>query len=164
MKKILTVTVFILAISLSAFAQKADDAKDALAVVNKMFAEMANHNPASIAALFTKESNLTAIIRKKDGKNTIAAFTGEAFSKSFTERKNEIREDMYAPETKVFGDLALVYGRYVFFVDGKISHCGVNAFHLVRTDAGWKIANASSTIDPTDCTEKEKKRKADPAK
>ena len=164
MKKLLTIIVIVLAISMSAFAQKADDARDALAVVNKMFAEMANHNPAAIAALYTKDSNLTAIIRRKDGKNTIAAFTGEAFSKNFAEKKNEIREDMYAPETKVFGDLALVYGRYVFFVDGKISHCGVNAFHLVRTDAGWKVANASSTIDPTDCTAQEKKRKADPAK
>lgn len=164
MKKNLIITLFILAISISTFAQKADDAKDALAVVNKMFTEMANHNPAAIAALYTKDSNLTAIIRRKDGKNAIVAFTGEAFSKNFAEKKNEIREDMYAPETKVFGDLAVVYGRYVFFVDGKISHCGVNAFHLVRTDAGWKIANASSTIDPTSCTEFEKKRTVNSAK
>ena len=164
MKKILTIIIFTLSISISVFAQKTDDAKDAWAVVDKMFAEMANHNPAAIAGLYTKDSNLTAIIRKKDGTNAIAAFTGEAFSKNFAEKKGEIKEDMYAPEVKVYGDLALIFGRYVFFINGKISHCGVNAFHLVKTDAGWKIANASSTIDPTACTEDEKKRTVEPVK
>jgi len=156
MKKLFLIISIITLTAVAAFAQKTDDAKDVLAVVNKMFAEMANHNPAAIAELYTKDSNLTAIIRKKDGKNAFAAFTGEAFSKNFAEKKGEIKEDMYAPEVKLYGDLALVFGRYVFYVDGKLSHCGVNAFHLVRTDAGWRIANASSTIDATACTEQEK--------
>ncbi len=159
MKKILVAIIFTLSISIAVSAQKTDDAKDALAVVNKMFAEMANHNPAAIAELYTKDSNLTAIIRKKDGKNAFAAFTGEAFSKNFAQKKGEIKEDMYAPEIKLYGDLALIFGRYVFYVDGKLAHCGVNAFHLVRTDTGWKIANASSTIDATACTEQEKAMK-----
>ncbi len=155
MKKIILSVIFTLVISVSAFAQKTDDAKDAIAVVNKMFAEMASHNPAAIAALYTKDSNLTAVIKRKDGKTAIAAFTGEAFSKNFIEKKNEIKEEMYEQKTLVDGDLALVWGRYVFFVDGKISHCGLNSFHLVRTETGWRIANASSTIDATGCTAKE---------
>lgn len=159
MKKTALIFLIIAIFTISAFAQKADDSKDALAVVNKMFAEMANHNPAAIAELYTKDSNLTAIIKRKDGKNTIVAFTGEAFSKNFAEKKSEIKEDMYAPEVKIFGDLALIWGRYVFFIDGKVAHCGVNAFHLVRTDAGWRIANASSTIDAQGCTEQEKAMK-----
>lgn len=160
MKKILTVTFLTLAVSISAFAQKADDKKDVLAVVDKMFAEMANHNPAAIAALFATNSNLAAIIKTKDGKTVVQSFTGEAFSKNFAEKKGEIKEDMYEHKTLIDGDLAMVWGRYVFFVDGKISHCGLNSFHLVRTETGWKIANASSTIDATGCNEKEKAMKA----
>lgn len=157
MNRIITAIVFTLLISISVSAQKADDSKDALAVINTMFTEMANYNPAAIAALYTKDSNLTAVIKTKAGKTVIEAFTGEAFSKNFAEKKGEIKENMYAPEVKVYGDLALVYGRYVFSVNKNISHCGVNAFHLVRTETGWKIANASSTIDPTSCTAEEKK-------
>lgn len=155
MKKITFLFVLLTAISVSAFAQSSDE-KDALAVVNTMFTEMANHNPPAISALWTKEAMLTAIVRGKEGKSRIVSLTSEAFSKNFSEKKNEIRELMYAPETKVDGDLALVSGRYVFFVDGKISHCGINAFHVVRTESGWKIAGASSTIDPTNCTTEEK--------
>ena len=121
-----------------------------------MFAEMANHNPSAIADLWTKDSNLTAIIKRKDGKTALATFTGETFSKNFAEKKGEIKEDMY--EQKIFadGDLAMVWGRYVFFIDGKISHCGLNSFHLVKTETSWRIANASSTIDATGYTKGEK--------
>lgn len=159
MRKLLFILTLLVLVSISAVAQKSDDKQSVLAVVDKMFDEMANYNPAAIAALYTKDSNLTAIIRRKDGKNTIMAFTGEAFSKNFAEKKNEIKEEMYAPKVEIDGDLAMVWGRYVFFVDGKIAHCGVNAFHLVKTDEGWKIDNASSTIDPTSCTKKEKEMK-----
>lgn len=164
MKKFTLSVIFMLAISVSAFAQKADDAKDALAVINKLFAEMANHNPAAIVELWTKDSNLTAVIKRKDGKTAITSFSSEAFSKNFAEKKNEIKEDMYEMKTFVDGEIAMVWGRYVFFIDGKISHCGLNTFDLVKTETGWKIANASSTIDANACTEKEKKRKVSSTK
>lgn len=164
MKKITLSIIFTLAISVSAFAQKSDDAKDALAVVNKMFAEMANHNPAAIADVWTKESNLTAVIKRKDGTTAIVNFTGEKFSQNFAEKKGEIKEDMYDQKTFVDGDIAMVWGRYVFFVDGKISHCGLNTFQLVKADSVWKIANAASTIDAGGCTEKERKRKFEAGK
>ena len=160
MKKILTVMIFTLAISISAIAQKSDDSKDALAVVNKLFDMMAAHNPAEIVALHTADAQLVAVMKNKEGKSVTRTFKAEDFSKNFAEKKAEILEDMYAPKVEIFGDLAQVWGRYVFFVGGKISHCGVNAFHLVRTDAGWKIAGASTTMEPQGCTEQEKAMKA----
>ena len=160
MKKILVAVIFTLAISVSAFAQKADDSKDALAVVNKLWEAMTAHKPADIVALHTAEAQLVAIIKNKEGKSVIRTLKAEEFAKGFAEKKGEILEDMYAPKVETSGDFAQVYGRYVFFVDGKVSHCGVNAFHLVRTDAGWKIAGAASTIDRQACTEEEKLRKA----
>ena len=159
MKKILTVMIFTLAISISAIAQKPDDSKDALAVVNKLFEMMAAHNPAEIVALHTPEAQLVAVMKNKEGKSVTRTFKAEDFSKNFAVKKAEILEDMYAPKVEIFGDFAQVWGRYVFFVGGKISHCGVNAFHLVRTDAGWRIAGAASTMEPQGCTEQEKAMK-----
>ncbi|MBK8151101.1 MAG: nuclear transport factor 2 family protein [Acidobacteria bacterium] len=152
---IVLVTIGLLG-SLGAFAQKSDDSKDALAVVNKMFDEMANHDPAAIAGLWTKDSNLAAVVTRRDGKKQYVSFSGEVFSKNFAEKKGEIKEEMYAPKVEVDGDIALVYGRYVFFTDGKLSHCGLNAFQLIRTDGVWKIANAVSSMEPNGCTKKEK--------
>ena len=163
-KKLLSILVFSFIISASAFAQKSGDEKAAMQIVNTMFAEMTNHNPPAIAALFTPEATLTAIIKNKENKSVVRILTGEAFSKNFAENRGPIREDMYAPEVKIFGDLAMVWGRYVFFSNGKIAHCGVNSFHLVRTDAGWKIASISSTMEPQGCSDQEKSRKAEATK
>jgi hypothetical protein len=160
MKKILTAFIFIVSISISASAQKADDSRDALAVVNKLFEMMAAHKPADIVALHTAEAQLVAIMKNKEGKTVIRTIKAEDFSKNFAEKKAEILEDMYAPRVEVSGDFAQVWGRYVFFVNSKVYHCGVNAFHLVRTDAGWRIAGASSTMEPQGCTVEEKMRKA----
>ena len=162
MKKIITVVVFTLAISVSAFAQKTDDAKDALAVINKLWEAMTAHKPADIVALHTADAQLVAIMKNKEGKSISRTIKSEEFSKNFAVKKAELLEDMYAPKVEVHGDFAQVWGRYVFFVNGKISHCGVNAFHLVRTDAGWKIAGAASTMEPQGCTEQEKAMKAPP--
>ncbi len=159
MKKILTVMIFTLVISASAFAQKADDSKDALAVIDKLWEAMTAHKPVDIVALHTPEAQLVAIMKNKEGKSVIRTIKAEDFSKNFSEKKAEILEDMYAPKVEISGDFAQVWGRYVFFVNGKISHCGVNAFHLVRTDTGWRIAGASSTMEPQGCTEQEKTMK-----
>ncbi len=160
MKKIIAAIILSISLSFSIFAQKADDKIAAQSVISTMFAEMANHNPDAIKAVYTPEALLVALIKNKEGKTAVRYFSGEAFSKNFAVKKNEIREDMYEMKTEVLGDLALIHGRYVFFSDGKVSHCGVNAFHLVHTDAGWKIGGASSTIEPNGCTAKEKKRPA----
>lgn len=160
MRKLFLIFSIIALFSISVFAQKADDSKDALAVINKLWEAMTAHKPADIVALHTAEAQLVAIMKTKEGKSVIRTIKAEDFSKNFAEKKAEVLEDMYAPKTEVSGDFAQVWGRYVFFVNGKISHCGVNAFHLVRTDAGWKIAGAASTMEPQGCTEEEKLRKA----
>jgi hypothetical protein len=156
--------IFCFSVSLSVNAQSADDAKAVKGVIDSLFSEMAASNPAGILALQRPESQLVAIARGKDGKNQIQYYSAEAFSKFFTKKDANIEEKMYSPKTEVDGDVAMYWGRYVFFVDGKISHCGLNTFHLVRTTDGWKIAGAASTIDPTACTKKEKAMKPTPKK
>ena len=143
---------------ISTFGQQRDDSKEALAVVNKLFAEMAAANAAGILATGTADNQLVAIQKGRDGKNRISAINGEQFTKFFT-KPGGIKEVMYDPKVTVDGDWAMVWGRYVFFAEGKLSHCGINQFNLVRTDAGWKIANGASTIDPGACNEKEKAMK-----
>ena len=43
--------------------------------------------------------------------------------------------------------IATVWTPYDFWIDGKFSHCGIDAFDLVKTDEGWKIAGGSYTLE-----------------
>lgn len=158
MKTIILALLVITLSSVSFLAQKPDDAKDALAVVNKLFDEMAAANAAGILATGTAENQLVAIRKLRDGKTRIDVIGGDAFSKMFT-KPGGTKEIMYAPKVEVSGDWAMVWGRYAFYAGDKLSHCGINQFNLVRTEAGWKIANGASTMDPGACTDAEKAMK-----
>lgn len=160
--KLVYIVIVILCLSLltaPAFGQKDSDSKAALAVVNQLFAEMAAANPAGILAVHTPTSDLVALFKQKDGKSRVQSINGEAFSKMFADKTKVMKEEMYGPKVEVSGDWAMVWGRYVFYAGDKLSHCGINQFNLVRTEAGWKIANGASTIDPGACTDAEKAMK-----
>ena len=159
MKKTFNGLVITLLAATFAFGQAVDDKKAALAVVNKLFDEMRAANAAGILATGTAENQLVAVRKLKDGKTRVDVINGEAFTKYFT-KADAVEEVMYAPNVEVSGDWAMVWGRYVFFVGDRLSHCGINQFNLVRTEAGWKIANGASTINPGDCNEKEKAMKS----
>ncbi len=158
MKNLLLLVSCICGLAVPMFAQKPDDKTAALAVVNKLFDEMRAANAAGILATGTADNQLVAVQKMRDGKTRISAINGEQFTKFFT-KPGAVKEVMYDPKIDVDGDWAMVWGRYVFFADGKLSHCGINQFNLVRTETGWKIANGASTIDPGACNEKEKHMK-----
>lgn len=164
MKLILTILFVFVFSAANVIAQGGDDKKAALAVVNQLFTEMAAANPAGIVALHTPTSDLAGVFRTKDGKTQYQSINGEKFSQMFTDKTKVMKEEMYDPKIEISGDWAMVWGRYVFFVGDKLTHCGINQFNLVRIDGAWKIANGASTIDPTDCSEKEKAMKPDPAR
>ncbi|MEO8648798.1 MAG: hypothetical protein ABI539_06495 [Acidobacteriota bacterium] len=160
MKRKLFLCLTVLGLASGAAAQT-DDKKAVLAVVDKLFSEMAAANPQGIINLHTgPEAQLAAVRKLKDGKIRLDMIGRDAFSKFFTDKAAVIKETMYDPKVVVDGDWAMVWGRYVFWVGGKVSHCGSDQFNLVRTEAGWKIANGASTIDTGGCSEREKAMKA----
>jgi len=148
MKKILTITALLLTITMTILAQ--DDKQAAISVVNQLFDGMKAKNAAQIKAVFAADGQLIAIDKPRDGKglSKTRLFTGEAFAKMISEAKGaDFIEKMSSPEARISGDLAIVSGRYTFFVGDKFSHCGTNTFNLVRTETGWRIANAASTLE-----------------
>jgi len=47
------------------------------------------------------------------------------------------------------GLLSTVWTPYEFYINGKMSHCGVNNFQLLTTDEGWKIISIVDTRKKT---------------
>ena len=153
MKNFFLLLILILTLAESAASQTAavnDDRRQALAVPVKLFTAMRSKDAAAIRALFMPEGQLVAIDKPRDGEgiSKTRVLTAEAFAKLIAEAKaSEFIETMAQPEVRLFGDMALVFGRYTFYVGDKFSHCGTNSFNLVRTTDGWKIANAASTLE-----------------
>lgn len=148
MKQLLLLLIFSLFVS-TVLAQNADS-KAASEIPDRLFAAMKAKSFEDIRAVFTAEGQLVAIDKPRDGKGVskTRVFTAENFAKMISEAKSaDFIEKMLNKDVRVSGDLAMVSGRYTFFVGEKFSHCGTNTFNLVRTEAGWKIANAASTLE-----------------
>ena len=52
---------------------------------------------------------------------------------------------------EVDGRLATVWAPYTFYVGKKLSHCGTNAFQLVKGDMGWQIIQIIDTRNKENC-------------
>jgi hypothetical protein len=70
------------------------------------------------------------------------------------------RERYWAPTVLVRGSIALVWAPYEFWIDGKTSHCGVDAFSFINVGDEWHVANSMWTVEPDACPEL---RPSDPA-
>lgn len=54
-------------------------------------------------------------------------------------------ERLYDPEVRVDGNLATVWVRYDFYTGETFSHCGYDAFQLLKVGPDWKILQTADT-------------------
>jgi len=73
------------------------------------------------------------------------------FTPSTSSRPGTSRERYWDPVVHVRGGIAVVWTPYEFWADGKSSHCGIDAFDLMKDKGVWKIANAMWTVEPDAC-------------
>jgi hypothetical protein len=69
-------------------------------------------------------------------------------------------ERYWAPTVLVRGGIAMVWAPYEFWIDGKTSHCGIDAFNFIKVGDEWHVANSMWTVEPEACLEL---RPTDPA-
>ena len=97
-----------------------------------------------------------AAIRIEGAMNTVVRANGTVTRRAFQPRPaasgtGENQERYWDPVVHVRGTLAVVWTPYEFWVKGKTSHCGIDAFELVKEQGTWRIGNAMWTIEPDGC-------------
>lgn len=60
-------------------------------------------------------------------------------------------EPIRNPKIQIDGDLASVWAEYQVRMEGRVTHCGFDAFHLARLNGRWKILNVSDTFRQQGC-------------
>lgn len=117
-----------------------------LATVQAFFDTMAAADVAGARRILLPEGRFYAV-REQDGKRNVRTFTNEEYFKTLSERKQRVRERMWNPDVRIRGSIANVWTPYDFWIDGKLSHCGIDGFDLVKTDEGWKLAGGTYTVE-----------------
>jgi hypothetical protein len=80
----------------------------------------------------------------------VVVFDGPGFIKAAT-AGDALDEPIRNPKVTIDADLATVWAEYQVRINGAVSHCGYDAFHLVRAGDSWKILNVSDTFRRQGC-------------
>ncbi|MFC5344987.1 nuclear transport factor 2 family protein [Brevundimonas staleyi] len=117
------------------------EAQAVMVPVDAVFAAIAARDGALATPHFDDDARLTAATTNRHGLPAVTRMSAADFAGNLTPAAPPLEEVMPDPIIAIDGDVAMVWGRYVFRIDGAISHCGSNHFDLVRRDGVWKIAN-----------------------
>lgn len=125
------------------------DREAVLAVVQAFFDTMAAKDVAGAQRLVIPEGTFLST-RMQDGKQVLRTSTNQSYLNDLPGRKQRVRERIWNPEVRIHGLIATVWAPYDFWRDGTFSHCGVDAFDLIKTPEGWKITGGAYTVE-TEC-------------
>jgi hypothetical protein len=125
-------------------AQSATDRDAVLKTVQAFFDTMTAKDVEGARKILAPQGRFHAM-RMRDG--DIRSFSNEEYFAQLQSEKRTFRERMWNPEVRVHGPIATVWTPYDFWIDGKFSHCGIDAFDLIKTRDGWQLAGGSYTIE-----------------
>lgn len=138
--------VLLLLLSSSAFAQSSSDRDDVLKAVQVFFDTMTARDVEGARKILQPQGRFHAT-RMRDGKPDIRAFSNEEYFADLQAAKTKMQERIWNQEVRIRGTIATVWAPYDFWIDGKFSHCGIDAFDLIKTEEGWKLAGGVYTLE-----------------
>jgi hypothetical protein len=122
-----------------------------MAPITGIFAAIARRDGQAALPYVRAEGRATATGNKPDGTPVVNGRSWAEFAAGLTAGPERFEERMPSPAIEVDDDIAMVWGDYVFLIDGKVVHCGVNHFDLVRENGAWKVLNITWSRRITGC-------------
>jgi hypothetical protein len=114
-----------------------------------LFDAMRAHNGDKLKAQFTDQ----AMLQRAKNDNTIVNADIAQFAAGISKSKNNLNEVLLSAKVQQQDNLATVWTPFVFYLDGKVSHCGINSFQMVKIDNQWKIHYLIDNKYQGDCDE-----------
>ncbi len=123
--------------------------------INKLFSAMKMANDSLILDCFSNNARLQSITRSADDKNVIVnTFLPKDFATNVIKRPQGSYDERIIGNDlsiKNDGELTMAWVPYVFYLDGKFSHCGVDLFSFIQDHGEYKISNLVFNMRKTEC-------------
>jgi hypothetical protein len=130
----------------TAIAQNSSERDAVLKAVQMFFDTMTARDVDAMRRIMVPRGHFHAMDMRTPKIDPVLLSTEEALA-GLQKTKYTSRERIWNPEVRVHGLIATVWAPYDLWVDGKYSHCGVDAFDLIKTTDGWKIAGGAFTME-----------------
>jgi hypothetical protein len=124
-----------------------------LTTVQRFFETLMTKDVAIARAVLDPEGDFVSVRWNEDGERVVRRTSISDYLQGLESGTDAYLERMWDSEVRIRGPIATVWTPYDFHIDGNFSHCGVDAFQLLRTDTGWIITGATYTAERTGCGE-----------
>jgi len=150
MRPLLRSVVLMSCVLAPAAARAQSDSAQVLAVVQRLFDGMRASDSAMV------RSTMASIIRfaEVNDRATPPRIESDSVNEwlgAVSRSRNRWDERIYDVRLRLDGNLAQVWAPYTFYLDGKISHCGVDALELLKDPSGWKVTQLADTRRRDNC-------------
>ena len=149
--------VFFLLVSCSfqMTAQNNENLKSIRGVIDQLFDGMRAGDSTAVRSVFHETARLQSAFTNKEGKAVLRTQSIDGFVAAVGKPHDEVWDErIWSFNVNIEGRLATVWTDYTFYAGERLSHCGVNAFHLFHSAAGWKITQITDTRSRDDCQTK----------
>jgi hypothetical protein len=155
MLRSITTAVLFAMLAAPAHAQDADR-NAVLATVQKVFDAMRTRDTALLRQAFDTSARLAGV-STRGGPATVRLTAPAAFGAAIANAPagDVWNERIWDPEVRIDGDVAQVWAYYTFHRNKAFSHCGVDAFMLLKVGSDWKITQLADSRRTTGCTHTE---------
>ena len=142
----------LLVTALPAHAQEAERTA-VLATVQKVFDAMRTRDTALLRQAFDTSARLAGM-STRGGPPTVRLTTPASFGAAITNAPagDVWNERIWDPDVRIDADVAQVWAYYTFHRNKAFSHCGVDAFMLLKVGSEWKITQLADSRRTTGCT------------
>jgi hypothetical protein len=122
-------------------AQSLSDSLAIMQPINNFFLGMKQQDTTFIKQqLHPNLHHLNTFRKNKAGLTKIDSIRTRDFMLSIAKNKGaQLEEKIFRPKILLDDVLATVWVDYEFWYNGKLSHTGVDAFTLIKVEAGWQI-------------------------
>jgi hypothetical protein len=143
---------FATSLALATWAQgvAGQDGAAARAAVDRMFEGMRTADSAMVRSTLATDVRF-AILDAREGAPTIRVQNVDGWVRGIAGSGGAWNEQIYDVQVLVDGAMASIWAPYTFYLDGAISHCGINSIELLRDADGWKVTQISDTRSSEGC-------------
>lgn len=123
-----------------------------LTTVQSLFDALGERDTELLTAILHPDILMHSVERSAAGERSASTSTLEGMVARLEADGPRMTERMWDPEVRISGDLATVWTPYDFYVGDDLSHCGADAFILMREGGDWQITSLSWTrLQPPEC-------------
>lgn len=126
-----------------------------MAAAGEFFAALRNDDKTALANTMTEDGVIFVHDRTNpNNPNRVVVISVADHLAGWEASSGSVEEYMFFKSVQVDGNMAHIWGPYSFWVDGEITHCGINSLSLEHINGEWLVGNTSFTMaPPSECEE-----------